>query len=111
MSRYLVNRVLRDVYLDDSVNAAFRAEPTACVSAWQGRTGRRLTGSERAAVVSGDYAALYAMGAHPYLLWGFCESTMVPARSRAELVADYREALLPLGYPDVATTPAPAGGG
>jgi len=105
MSRYLVNRILRDVYLDSGELDRFRADPAGYVQAWQLAHERPLTEAEASAVAVADYASLYALGAHPYLIWGFCETALVPGIARADLVAAYRAALLPLGYPDVSTTP------
>lgn len=106
MSRYTLDRILRDVYMDAAELTAYQADPAGYVQAWRTQAGRELTDEEASAVAGTDYRTLYSLGAHPYLLWGFCETVLVPRFSRADLVAAYREALLPLGYPDVSTTPA-----
>jgi hypothetical protein len=105
MSRYTVNRILRDIYVDLDQRDAYRADPAAFVAGWRATHPDTLSDDEATAVADADYATLYAAGIHPYLVWGFCESTLVPGINRAELVAAYRDALLPLGYPDVSTTP------
>jgi len=105
MSRYTVNRILRDLYLNSAELDRYRADPDRYVQHWQLTHQRPLTEAEAAAVTATDYAALYAMGAHPYLIWGFCEAALVPGIARSDLVAAYRAALLPLGYPEVSTTP------
>ncbi len=107
MSRYTVNRILRDVYFDAAELVRYQADRVGYVRGWQQDRRRPLTGDEATAVAAADYASLYAMGAHPYLIWGFCEIVLVPGMSRVDLVAAYRAALLPLGYPDVSTTPEP----
>lgn len=105
MSRYTVNRILRDVYIDAPELARYQENRAGYVRDWQLDRRLPLSPDEAAAVATADYATLYALGAHPYLIWGFCEIVLVPGMSRAELVAAYRSALLPLGYPDVSTTP------
>lgn len=106
MSRYTLNRILRDVYMDAAELTEYQSDPAGYVQAWRARPGRELTDEEAAAVADTDYRTLYSLGAHPYLVWGFCETVLVPRYSRPDLVAAYREALAPLGYPDVSTTPA-----
>jgi hypothetical protein len=104
MSRYTVNKLMRQVLLDDDTLAAYRDEPERYVRAQPG-----LTAVEAAALSTTDYGALYALGAHPYLLWSFAEAALVPPMSRPDLVEAFRVAAAsaagPDGHaPDFATT-------
>jgi hypothetical protein len=104
MSRYTVNKLMRQVLLDDDALAAYRDDPEGYAG-----TGQELTAAEAAALGSTDYGALYALGAHPYLLWSFTEAALVPPMSRPDLVEAFRIAAAraagPDGHaPDFATT-------
>lgn len=114
MSRYDIDKLMRHVEGSDAEVVSFVADPASYVAAWTERAagGRlpasdsgRLDAAERAAFVSRDYGALYAMGAHPYLLWHFMEAVWVWAGevSWRDLVEAYRAAVSPHGYPDFAT--------
>jgi hypothetical protein len=104
MSRYTVNKLMRQVLLDDDALAAYREGPEQYVRPQPG-----LTEAEAAALGTTDYGALYALGAHPYLLWSFAEAALVPPMSRPDLVEAFRVAAAsaagPDGHaPDFATT-------
>jgi hypothetical protein len=62
MSIYAVNKLCRQTLHDLSLRQALKNEPEKTVAAWP------LTGEERAALLAGDVARLYELGAHPYLL-------------------------------------------
>lgn len=113
MSRYVVNKLMRTVNMDPVSLADYRADGPGYVRAFraaQRAAGHEdLTENEVGALERYDYGALYAMGAHPYLLWSFIEAVLVPPMARAELVQSFREAATPAGYPDCATTPPPGG--
>ena len=102
MSRYAVNKVMRAVNMDPDALADYRADAARFVEPVAD-----LTPAERQALAEKDYGALYAMGAHPYLLWSFAEAVHVPPMSRPDLVESFRVAARAVGYPDFATTPAP----
>jgi hypothetical protein len=97
---------------DESV-AEFKADTVGFLDRWEAAAddplpphpeGGRLTPEERTAFEAWDYAALYAMGAHPYLLFQFIRALYVPDRMTSdEFNAAYREAVADLGYPDYAT--------
>jgi hypothetical protein len=95
MSRYHVDKVLKQVAQDDAALQAFKANAAGFFE------GRDLTEAERDALANVDYKALYAMGAHPFLLNGFI--MRVWQGDRRSLLKEYREAIAPLGYPDFAT--------
>ncbi len=94
MSRYQIDKVMREVAHDEAAAAAFRADAAAYLA------GRDLTDEERAALLSGDYGALYRLGAHPFLLWAF---TRVALPDGGPKPAEYVATIAPLGTPDFAT--------
>ncbi|MBO2449987.1 hypothetical protein J4573_22990 [Actinomadura barringtoniae] len=100
MSRYGINKFMRAVNMNPDALAAYIADPAAFVTAWPGG---RLAPDEVNALAQRDYGALYAFGAHPYLLWSFAEAVWVPEISRPDLVERYRQAALRCGYPDFST--------
>lgn len=109
MSRYLVNKLMRAVNMDPDLLARYRDEPADVVAAFVAEQPAGTLAAEEANALAGkDYGALYALGAHPYLLWSFTEAALVPPMSRAELVDSFRRAAAETGYPDFATTPLPA---
>ncbi|MGH8950547.1 MAG: hypothetical protein ACRDX9_03905 [Acidimicrobiia bacterium] len=105
MSRYLVNKVIWEVDRTDHGLAAFKTDPRGFLDAWTGSSeGGSLSGDERKALETRDYAGLYAMGANPFLLWQFARSVSVPDEMTVEeLIASFREAIEPHGYPDFHT--------
>lgn len=62
MSVYAVNRVCRDALHDATFRAALQDDAEAALQE------RDLTGEERRALLAGDVAALYRMGASAFLL-------------------------------------------
>ena len=105
MSRYLVNKVIWEVDRTDEGLAAFKADPAGFLGVWtESSEGGPLTGEERQALETRDYGWLYAMGANPFLLWQFARSVSVPNEMPVEeLIASFREAVAPHGYPDFHT--------
>jgi hypothetical protein len=107
MSRYTVNTLMRHVLLNDADLAAYRDDPGGYVARFRaGRAAAGLSGlteAEAAAIGGPDYGALYALGAHPYLLWSFTEAALVPPLSRPDLVESFRVSTRNR-YPDFATT-------
>ena len=65
MSRYAVNKVLWQVARDDDMAAAYMATPEQFLA------GRSLTGEEHRQLLERDYPAMFADGAHPFLLFTF----------------------------------------
>lgn len=63
MSIYEVNYLCYRVLRHDSLRDAMRSEPQAVLD------GLELTDDERAALLAGDVATLYRLGAHEYLLY------------------------------------------
>lgn len=65
MSRYAVNKVLWQVARDEAAAAAFINAPEDFLA------GRPLTGDERRRLLDRDIPAMFAAGAHPFLLYTF----------------------------------------
>lgn len=95
MSRYAVDKLLRQVVVDDQACQAFLDQRPAVLQTYA------LSDAEREALAALDYPGLYALGAHPFLLNGFLMRTQ--SGDRASALAAYRAAIAPLGQPDFAT--------
>jgi len=95
MSKYQVDKMMREAILDAKVASAFRADTEKFLA------GRDLTEEEKKALIDVDYATLYRLGAHPVLLNGF--TRLVWKGDRAALNAEYRTNIAPFGYPDFST--------
>jgi len=95
MSKYQVDKVMREVILDMKTANAFKADTEKFLQ------GRDLTEEERSALIDIDYATLYRLGAHPFLLNGF--TRLVWKGDWAALNAEYRKKIAPFGYPDFST--------
>jgi hypothetical protein len=65
MSRYAVNKVLWQVARDDAIAAEFKETPEKVLA------NRGLTEEEHRQLLERDFAALFAAGAHPFLLFTF----------------------------------------
>lgn len=115
MSRFQIDKFIK--YTDDDGEriAAFAADPTRYVEAWQLRgedaaprpvaDGGILNEAERQAFSTEDYEALYAMGAHPYTLFHFVVAVDLARGPRPwpQFVAWYRDMVAPHGRPDFTT--------
>jgi hypothetical protein len=108
VSRYMLNKFLRSVEMSDAAVAAYVADPDGFLRSWlDGAAGRdarpddrELTAEEARAFSERDFAALYVLGAHPYLLWHFTEAVYIHETTWPELNERYRAAVRPHGYPD-----------
>jgi hypothetical protein len=81
MSRYLVDKFLYTVDRDPSLVERYRADPAGTVRWWEESEANRIlnchgaesstwlafTDTERAALSTHDYPALFELGAHPFL--------------------------------------------
>lgn len=65
MSRYAVNKVLWQVARDDALAAEYDEAPERFLA------GRGLTGEEYRQLLERDVTAMFAAGAHPFLLYAF----------------------------------------
>jgi hypothetical protein len=62
MSIYLVNKLCRQALHDLSLREALKRDPQAAIAAWP------FTDEERKALLAGDVARLYELGANAFLL-------------------------------------------
>jgi len=95
MSRYGVLKAMREVVLSEEACARFKADPAAFLA------GRDLTDEERDAIARVDYATLYRIGTHPFLLNGFTMRAW--PGDRKALQAEYRQRIAPYGHPNFET--------
>jgi Aromatic-ring-opening dioxygenase LigAB, LigA subunit len=65
MSRYAVNKVLWEVARNDEIAAEYMATPEAVLA------DRGLTEKEYRQLLERDFGAMFADGAHPFLLFTF----------------------------------------
>jgi hypothetical protein len=115
MSRFEIDKFIRHTDNDGARIAAFAADPAGYVDGWVERgaqaaprpvdDGGRLTEAERASFIDEDYQTLYAMGAHPYLLFHFVLAVDMARGATAwpEFVDWYRSMVTPHGRPDFTT--------
>ena len=110
MSRYEVNKFM--AFVDDLAETVeeFHADPQGYVDAWNARgresripvpDGGTLSTDEGRAIANRDYGALYAMGAHPYLLLHFAVAldVIVEGLPFPDFVQRYRAQVAPHGFP------------
>ena len=95
MSRYEVNKILRQVAREESAKEAFLKDAESFLE------GRDLTEEERKALLAKDYRTLYALGAHSFVLFGFV-MRIFPG-DRKELEKEYCRTIAPLGRIDYST--------
>ena len=114
MSTFEIDKFILYVEASDAEVRLYSADPSSYVAEWERRAagsrvpvanGGTLTAEEREALASIDYAELYRLGAHPYVLWHFVEAVFVWAGevSWPEMTERYRAAITPYGYPDFST--------
>lgn len=103
MSKYLMNKFMHLVNMNEWAEKEYKGNPAAFVEKWEKGEKLGLTPEERDALARRDYAKLYALGAHPFLLWSFTEAVWVHERPREDLVKDYKEKTGKIGYPDFKT--------
>src|SRR5665811_1323244 len=95
MSRGIINIVLYDIDQAEETIEQFTTDPSGFLAQY------RLTEDERAAFERSDYGALYAMGAHPFLLWQVVRSlAMIDSTPMPALIEEYRNSVSPHGTPD-----------
>jgi len=86
---------VRKIAKDPAVRESFQKDPKQFLQDYD------LTDQERKALAEKDYGALYALGAHPFLLQAFV-MTVFPGDKRI-LLGEYVKAITPWGYPDFST--------
>lgn len=96
MSRYAVNKVLWQVARDDAHAASYLASPETFLA------DRPLTPEEHRQLRDRDYAALFASGAHPFLLYTF--KIKVEGGWSFPLMVDYVKSIATIDPPlDIST--------
>jgi hypothetical protein len=103
MSKYLMNKLIHLVNMNEDAEKEYKARPREFVERWEKAQTLRLEPEEREALASKDYGKLYALGAHPFTLWSFTEAVWVHEIPREELVADYKAKAAKAGYPSFKT--------
>ena len=103
MSKYLMNKLIHLVNMDESAEKEYVRDPRGFVEQWEKSQRLKLIPEEREALATKDYGRLYALGAHPFTLWSFTEAVWIHERPREELVKDYKEKAAKAGYPDFKT--------
>lgn len=114
MSRFEINKFLSYVEGSDQAVTSYVEDPEGYVAGWESRregsrlpvsNGGSLTDEERAALVTRDHAALYRLGAHPYVLWHFVEAIRVWTGETGwpEMTERYRADISGIEPPNIAT--------
>ena len=103
MSKYLMNKLIHLVNMDEKAEEKYCANPRAFVEDWEKTQKLKLTPDEREALATKDYGKLYALGAHPFTLWSFTEAVWIHEKPRPDLVADYKAKAAKTGYPNFKT--------
>jgi hypothetical protein len=103
MSKYLVNKFIHYVNMNEAAEKEYKADAAAFVEKWEKGEKLKLSLEERDALARRDYGKLYALGAHPFMLWSFTEAVWVHEVPREELVKDYKEKAAKTGYPNFKT--------
>lgn len=103
MSKYLMNKLIHLVNMNETAEKEYKSNPRAFVEKWEKTQKLKLDPEEREALACKDYGKLYALGAHPFTLWSFTEAVWVHEIPREELVKDYKEKAAKAGYPEFKT--------
>ena len=103
MSKYLMNKLIHLVNMDEQAEEKYTANPRDFVEKWEKTQRLKLEPEEREALATKDYGKLYALGAHPFTLWSFTEAVWIHEKGREELVADYKAKAAKAGYPNFKT--------
>jgi hypothetical protein len=103
MSKYLMNKLIHLVNMDEAAEKEYSAKPRAFVEKWEKTQKLKLAPEEREALATKDYGKLYALGAHPFTLWSFTEAVWGHEKPREDLVADYKAQAAKAGYPNFKT--------
>jgi len=99
MSKYLMNKLIHLVNMNQEAEKEYKATPRKFVERWEKGQSLKLEAEEREALATKDYGKLYALGAHPFTLWSFTEAVWVHEKPREDLIADYKAQAAKAGYP------------
>lgn len=103
MSKYLMNKLIHHVNMNEAAEQEYKNNPREFVEKWAKEQKLKFTAEEREALATKDYGTLYALGAHPFTLWSFTEAVWAHEVPREELVKDYKEKAAKAGYPNFKT--------
>ena len=103
MSKYLMNKLIHHVNMNEAAEKDYKAKPREFVEKWETTQKLQFTPEEREALATKDYGKLYVLGAHPFTLWSFTEAVWVHEIPREELVKDYKAKAAKAGYPNFKT--------
>jgi aromatic-ring opening dioxygenase LigAB LigA subunit len=103
MSKYVMNKFIHQVNMNEAWENEYKASPAEFVEKWEKDQKLKLSDEERAALAARDYGKLYGLGAHPFTLWSFTEAIWAHEVPREELIKDYKEKAAKTGYPDFKT--------
>ncbi len=95
MSRYQVNKMIRQIANDRGTREAFIEDRARFLDSFQ------ITDEERKALMDIDYPTLYALGVHPFMLHRFV-MIVLPA-DRRPVEDEYCKNVAPFGRPDFST--------
>ena len=96
MTLYMVDKAIRQVVMHRDLAERFKKDPYAYLEGWN------LTYEERKALAEFDYPKLYALGAHPFILWIWSRRVRTVTDLNAHM-EDFRQKVRQYGYPDIAT--------
>jgi hypothetical protein len=99
MSKYLMNKLIHLVNMNEEAEKEYKTRPREFVERWEKNQSLKLEPEEREALATKDYGRLYALGAHPFTLWSFTEAVWVHEKAREDLIADYKAQAAKAGYP------------
>ena len=98
MTIYHVDKVLHEIVIDDANCDRFVADPEQYLA------GRDLNEAERSALVGHDWAKLYALGGHPFLLFHAVFRVGAPDKlMNMPLFKQYMNSIQGMGTPDFST--------
>src|SRR5215475_3370294 len=103
MSKYLMNKLIHLVNMNEEAEKEYKVRPREFVEKWEKSQQLKLDPAERDALANKDYGKLYALGAHPFTLWSFTEAVWVHEKPREDLIADYKAKATKAGYPTFKT--------
>ena len=103
MSKYLMNKLIHVINMNEEAEKEYTANPRGFVEKWEKTQKLKLEPEEREALATKDYGKLYALGAHPFTLWSFTEAVWIHEKPREELVTDYKAKAAKAGYPNFKT--------
>ena len=66
MSKYLMNKLIHLVNMNEEAEKEYKAKPREFVEKWEKTQKLKLAPEEREALATKDYGKLYALGAHPF---------------------------------------------